>query len=294
MAFTNSATVKKIIQTLPTTFPNIFDEELKLDSFTKSFLQYTAIDAASEVVKIVRQITPTNQNLITLNDETPANLSGTFIVPKTVVVASDQTLATLYIENDDYLINYSTGTVARCLGTTIPNGSTISIWYIPYTQLTEGSDYNIDNAEGSIVRRAGTSIPDGARVYIDYSHTQQDVSDNLIDETILQSDEFFLKIIKDEHLASMEQTIKSASTNYTMYLICLSMSQKALRLGRTISDDLADKWIKLSEHYLSSAETFLSWYRKFSRYNEGDKKINENATFADRPPRFSFKPGRSK
>lgn len=264
---------------MPTTFPNIFNEEVLFEAYDKTHLQYNTIDTGTEIVKAIRQIIPDDETAI-LNAQTYANLSANLIVPKTVVVANSATLTTLYVENEDYIIDYSNGKIRRTSSTDISDGQTIYIWYLPYVKLTLNSDYNFDYTEGSINRRAGSSIQDGATIYIDYSHSQVDVSDNLIDEVILQTDAMFDKIIKTEFINSTEKAIESAATNYCMYLISLSQAQKTLRLSRTVSDDLGKVWIELSKSYFATANTFLSSYLAFGSLSSGDKKLNANSTFA--------------
>ena len=295
MAYTDSATVKKILQVLPTTFPNVFNEEVVLNLFDKTFLQYNNVDTGTEVVKINRTNDP-DKDTVTLNDTTPANLTPSLIVPKTVVVANDDTLTVVYVENKDYIIDYSVGTIERAsVGGSISNGASVTVWALPFTQLSEGSDYNIDITEGSIVRRAGTSIPDKATVYVDYSHSQVDVSDDLIDEVILQTEARFDDILKEEFVGtSTEQGIRSAATNYCMYLIALSQAQKALRQSRTTSDDLAKIWISLSDSYFNSSNVFISKFLKFGNLNPGEANINCNSTFSDRPPGYGLSGAKKK
>lgn len=293
MAYTTIETIKKILQTLPTVFPNIYNEEIILNLFDKSYLQYNNIDTGSENVKIIRAVEPTEQTGIVLNDFNFSDLSADLIVPKTVVVAENNTIQTVYIENKDYIIDYQTGKIARATGTSISNGQSVFVAYLPFTKLTDGSDYNINLTEGSINRRAGTSIPDRATLYVDYSHAQVDVSDDLINECIDETTAIFDKLIKDSVIGSTEKAIESAATNYTMYIICLSQSQKTLRAFRADSNDIGKEWMNLSKSYLETAETFLSSYLNFGNFNAATHKINENSTFADRPTRFSFRSGRS-
>jgi hypothetical protein len=287
-SYTDIDTVKKLLQSMPTIFNNIQDEKITFNDFDKSYLQYTNIDVDSEIVKIIRTVTLTNDNP-TLTDNTEINLSGTFIVPNTVVVADSLTLTTIYVENKDYIINYTTGKISRTtVGSSITNPQTVYVWYIPYVQLTDGSDYNTDDDEGSLNRRAGTSIPDKATVYVDYSHSQGNVPDDLIAELILETDSIINNVIKATEVDSTDKALNSAATNFVMYLICLSQSQKILKLSRTISDDVGEAWIKLADSYLSAANKFLAFYKFSPTFNPGKTVINEDSTFGSRKnTRFS-------
>jgi len=290
VAYTDIDTIKKILQAMPKIFANIKNEEIVFTAFDKQDLQYSNIDDTTEIVKIIRVATP-SQDQVTLNDTTEADLTGTFIVPNTVVVASDLTLTTHYIENKDYIIDYDSGKISRAsVGGSIPNGASVYVWYLPFVQLTSSSDYNIDNDEGTLTRRAGTSIPNGATTYVDYSHSQGNVPDDMIQESIDETENFFSTIIKSEYLTSTDETLKSASTNHCMYLICLSMAQRDLKIGKKTGSNLANEWMKLSDDYFTTYERFIGKFVEFSAFNAGDKRINKNSTFANLPNKTSLTP----
>ncbi len=293
MAYTDIETIKKILQAMPKIFNNIENQELVLEVYEKSDLQYTDIDVDSEVVKIIRTVTPISENP-TLNDASTAKLASDKIVPNTVVVANLQTLDTIYVENKDYIIDYTDGKISRAtVGSSIPNNTAVYIWYIPFVQLTAASDYNIDIANGTVNRRAGTSIPDGARVYVDYSHSQGNVPDDTITECISQTESYMDTILKTEYIGSAENNIKSASTNHTLYLICLSMAQRALKIEKNTADEVAKYWIPLSEDYLKAFDKFIGPYILVSNFNAGDKAKNKKTTFTT-DERSSFSAGKAK
>ncbi len=274
MALTNIETLKKIIQTVTVSLPNVLNERIKLTLFEDGQLTHSNVDTDSEVVKIIRQAIPTaeSNNPLTLNGAVPINLSSQKIVWDSVVVADSLALTTVYVENDDYVIDYENGTVERTtVGSTIPDGGAVYVWYLPYVVLVSGNDYNIDYDNGIIKRRAGTTIPNKATVFVDYSHSQATVTDTLLTELILEMEAWLEPKLKSNFsLDSSDEGLKAASTNYCMYLFCLSASLKELRVGgKDNSDDLARRWNDLADKYLNTAVTMFSKYLSVSSIQIG-------------------------
>lgn len=269
MALTDIEQIKKMIEGERTYMAKVFNDRVTLTGFEDGQLEYTNVTEDSESVKIIRSATPNadNGNPITLNDQVPINLQYQKIVSDSVVVADDLLLTTIYVENDDYIINYENGTIERTsLGTTIPNGGTVYVWYLPFVVLTAGNDYNIDFPRGVIKRRAGSSIPDGATVYVDFTHSDVRPSDELIEILIEQMEAYIEpRLSGDYSLESTDRGLQAAAANYVMYAYCLSAGAKELRIaGKNNSDDLAFRWRQLSEQYLALSRQLFSKYLKVS------------------------------
>jgi len=267
MALTNIDTIKSLIQSFLITIPNILNERIQFELFEASQLEHTNIDNLSETVKIIRDALPLLdvKSPITLTDQDPVSLTSQKIVWDTVIVSNTLSLTTIYVENDDYIIDYTNGTITRTTtGTTIPNGGTIYIWYLPFTILTSGSDYNINYDFGTLTRRAGSSIPNNATIYVDYSHSQATVTDTSLLEIIDEMEHFVKPRLKSGFtLDSDDAGLKSAATNFCLYLFCLSQSLKELHVaGKDDSDKLASQWMKLSDKYLDTANVLFSKYLK--------------------------------
>lgn len=266
MALTDLETIKKLIQAGEVFIPTIFDERIEVVLFERAQLNHRNIVEGSATVKIIRTVVPTkNATDPILSDQIPFNLATSKIVRDTIVVASDALLTIVYVENDDYIINYQDGTIERTnIGTSIGNGDTVHVWYIPYVVLTDGSDYNIHYPEGQLNRRAGTTIPNKAMVYVDYTHAQSLPSDDLITETIEEMEAFIEPRLKSGFtLLSPNKGLKAAATNYVMYALCLALAFRELNIaGKDISDDLAKRWIDLSKAYLATSQQLFAKFLK--------------------------------
>lgn len=274
MPLTSLSTIKKIIQSFEVPNPSVFNERISLSLYEESSLSNTNIDADSESVKIIRLATPyaDSNNPITLNAGVPVSLDYQKLVWDSVVVASDAILSTVYVENDDYVIDYSSGTIERSsIGSTIADGGSVYIWYTPFTVLINGDDYNIDYSFGTLNRRAGTSIPNGATVFVDYSFAAASITDDAIEECISQAEAYIEPRLKNSYsLESTDEGLKSAATYFTLYLLSLSQAFKSLReLKVDNADDIARRWNDLSDKYLTVANTHFSKFFNVSSLNGG-------------------------
>jgi len=274
MALTDIETVKKVIQSDKVFVSEQLNNRLKLVLFNKAQLEFTNITEDSEKVKIIRVNAPhaDSHNPITLNDQDPVDLDAQKIAWDSVVVASDLILTTVYVESDDYIIDYENGAVSRSsIGSTIPNGGTVYVWYIPFVVLTTGDDYNIDYNTGEINRRAGSSIPNNATVYVDYNHTETAPGDALLLELIEEMEAMIVPKLKGGFsVDSADKGLKAAATNYVLYAFCLAASLKELNIaGRNTSDDLARRWHDLADKYLALAKSMFSKYLSVSTQQLG-------------------------
>lgn len=259
MALTNIDTIKKIIQNTSVYKPTIYNEKIQLTLFEAGQIPNTNIVTDTENIKIIRQNEPTldSKSPITLNNQDPVSLSNSLIVENTVVVASSLLLSVVYTENKDYIIDYYTGKIERTsLGSSITSRSQVYVWFIPFIKLSSGSDYNIDYSAGTIKRRAGTSIPNKASIYVDYTHAQNVPMDDAIYECIYEMEAFLENKLKAGFdFDSDNRALKSAATNFSIYLLCLAQAFKELTIAsKTSSDDIAKQWFSLADKYLKVAK----------------------------------------
>lgn len=264
MRLTDIETVRKIVQADENFAENEFDDEVVLSLFDRSQLQHANITENSESVKIIRVNAPQadSSNPLVLNDQDFADLDAEKIVPDSVVVADSLVLTTVYVENDDYIVDYDTGRVARSsTGTTIPNGGQVYVWYLPFVVLTSGDDYNIHYSSGEVNRRAGSTIPDGARVYVDYRHKDTTPSDTLLEELIEEMEAYIEPRLTGESMESDNKELKAAATNFVVYSYCMAAALKELQVaGKDKSDNIARRWTELGEKYLALSRQLFSKY----------------------------------
>lgn len=271
---TDLETIKKIIFNDVIFIPEVRNERITLTLYDASQLQHKQINENSEDIKRIATFIPhaDSKNPVTLNSNIEVTLDFQKIVWDTVVVADSLALLVIYLENIDYIIDYDNGTIRRTsVGSAIPSGGQVYVWYQPFAVLSRSSDYNIDYNAGTINRRAGTLLPDGCTIYCDYSHTQITFSDELIKELIYEMESFISPRLKAGYtLDSPDPGLKSAATNFVLYLFCLSQDLKELSIaGSSNSDDLAERWAELSDKYLTTANTLFSKYVNVSSLQFG-------------------------
>lgn len=262
---TDIETVRKVVQAEINYLPNVFNERIITELFEEAQLEHHNITEDSETVKIILDGEPVADtgNPITLNDQVAVNLASQKLVWNSVVVAADLGLATVYIENVDYIIDYFNGTIERTsAGSSIPNGGAVYVWYMPYTVLTSGNDYNINYNEGWIKRRAGTSIPSKATLYVDYQHGDTTPSDTLLEELIGEMEAYIEpRLGAGLTMESDNKELKAAATNFVVYSYCLAAGVKELQVaGKDKSDSLARRWGELGERYLALSRQLFSKY----------------------------------
>lgn len=280
MGYTDREILKKHVQNDLPAIPNVIDETCQLELFAGTQLSHTNVDTDSERVKILRQVTPTGPISLTLAGTTPSATGATYLVRNSIMVTADISGLSPLIENKDYIVDYELGTIYRAsLDSDIDDGDTVYVWFLAFTLLTSGSDYNIDYDEGTITRRAGSSIPEGATVFVDYSHSQQTVSDQLIDQAILEAEGFMEQNVDSEHPpTATDQAIKAAANYYALSIICLSQAGKELRTARDDSADIAKQWYSLGEKYLTLAAINFSPFLKLLELYAGGLMKNRSVT----------------
>jgi len=274
MAWTDITTIKKLIQVDTPIIPSVHNERVLLTLSQPSQLSHATIDLDTDIVKILRIADPypDTGNPITLNTTVPVNLDQEKIVWNTVVVADSLALTTIYVENDDYIIDYFNGTVERTtIGSTIPDGGTVYVWYLYFTVMIRGTDYTINIDLGTIARRAGTTIPDHATVWVDYAHSQSNPTDLAITQCILQTEAYLVPKLKPSFtLDSDDVGLQSSATNYALHLLALSQAFKVLSATQKEDpDSLARQWFTLSDKYFTLASRSFSKYLHVSSLDYG-------------------------
>lgn len=278
--WTSQTTIKKHIQNVTPPLPNVLNERIVLSGNNNSQLAHTNIDTGTEKVKICELSTPhaDTGNPITLNGTTQVVLQKPLLLWDSVVIAADAGLSTIYVEGTDYIIDYTNGKIRRTSGGSIADGGTVHAWYLYFRKFISITDYTLTEASGLIKRSALGNIEDGATVFVDYSHSQTTVTDDIIDQAILEAEAWMVERLSSEYSASSsDQGLKSAATYFSLVIICLSQSFKETIAGRDDSDNLAKRWTELAEKY---DHTGVLYFQKFSRavsVNSGGLIQNRNS-----------------
>ncbi len=261
--FTTNTIIKKHLQLFDNEVPNIFNERILLSATNKTQLANVNIDVGSETVKALLQVTPTQEAAVILTGTTFVSLANALIAIDTVLVAKDSNLSVVYAENLDYVVDYTAGKIARTTGSTISNPQTVFIAYNNFTSFVKDTDYNIDFDAGQINRTSGSAIKDESYAFIDYANTGSTITDDIINQAILEAEAFMVERLKATFTtSSSDQGLKTSATYFSLAIIALSQAVKeGNRLAREDSAQISQQWRLLHDRYFNFA---VEHFQKFS------------------------------
>ena len=107
-----------------------------------------SVDESSLVVKSLQTNEPTRTAVTLASGQTM--LGASLLVPGSVVVASDSSLGIVYVENVDYIIDYSSGSLMIKSGGQLSQGQVVTVWYMSYQKYQAGIDYDLHGSRGEI------------------------------------------------------------------------------------------------------------------------------------------------
>ena len=172
-----------------------------------------------------------------------------------MVVTPGEALSTVYVEEQDYQVDYAGGRIRRLGSGAIPNNQPVLIYYSYYTLFTIHSDYTLDCAAGILTRVETGAIPDGATALVDYTVTAGTVEDDLIAEAITEAEDLILCSLSPDYNAnSTNQGLKTGATELALSIICRAEAIEALsRRATTDIPGRAKEWQHLSRFYEQQA-----------------------------------------
>jgi hypothetical protein len=270
MPFTNLALIKKHLLGCDFGPLDITDVKVMLNGQLEVELPHHNLVSGSERVKWISQNQPLLDAGIQLNDFTWSSLSSNRLVQQSVVVATSDTLTSVYTNEVDYQVDYTNGRVRRVAGSLIPNNLPVRVYYQKFAVFDYETDYDLDTVRGLICRRENSTIPDGATVFVDYSVAAGNVSDELILQAIDETHDRLSRLLSASY--SQQSNDAGLQTGETeLVLSILSRDRAAEVLSRRSSSDgpaRAKEWLNLSAYYEAQAwkslRPFLDPYAQHS------------------------------
>jgi hypothetical protein len=260
MAFTTKEIVKKHILDHHLGSSKVENEQFRLSGADWTQLQRKMILPGSEKIKGKEQLDPTRED-IDFSASDAQNLSHSDLIPDTVAAGGDSSLGTIYIENIDYHVDYESGRISRLSSGSIPQGATITVWYLYYRVYERGIDYDIDNQRGRVKRRSSGAIESGQTLYADYTAEYGSLDDEAIVNAISEANSRILDFIDTIHQDSNDKLLVTAETYLAVSIICKIRAMESISpsKGKTESSD-ARSWTALSDMYKKEAYNILSGY----------------------------------
>ncbi|MDH3890919.1 MAG: hypothetical protein OEV49_07515 [candidate division Zixibacteria bacterium] len=217
-----------------------------------------AIDGSVLKVKTLKS-NSLSRSSITLGSS-PVSVAASPIAPGSVVVASDSSMGTLYVENTDYAIDYSVGTIAVKSGGSLSVGQAVTVWYQTFATYTDGADYQVRVDSGEIKRVVSGEIIDGETVFLDYSPIYDSFNDDVLNNAVAEANSLVEQEVDPDGQFGADRTLQAAATQRALAIVCRTAAARELS-SRRGEDRTALAWMKLSDQYAAGSEQLLNRFR---------------------------------
>ena len=222
-------------------------------------LQHAGLVAQSTVVKADLSAGPTRESHTLAGDW--VMVSHTQLVPGSVLVASDGSLSTVYVENADYIIDCVAGRVRRVTAGAITNGQAVEVWYRYYHVYTAGDDYIVDLVAGELTRKSNGAIADGQTILADYRVLLGIISESVIERAIAEAGEAVLAVIDSRFCDEPANSIIIGETHWAVAAVCRIRAAASLaETGGTSANSraAAQIWLELASCYQQTGRDHLA------------------------------------
>lgn len=217
-----------------------------------------SIDTISLAVKAVRSNDLTRKTF-TLSGGGDF-VSAVPIIPSSVLVASDSSLGTVYVEGKDYLIDCSAGLLTLVDGGALVIGQAVTVWYQAYFVFTSVADYVVEGSRGAIKRASSGAIAEGETVYLDYTPVFVSYQEALLTGAVAEANALVEKAVDPNRQFGADAVLQGAATYRALEIVCRASAVRELA-GQGRSDKAALAWIKLADNYADRSEQLLNCFR---------------------------------
>lgn len=258
MSYTSVETVR---HHLDLSFPiqsKVFDQQVVLtgDDFVTFF--GGTVEAGSVVMKSVRDIAPMRSTIVFTSEM--AVITGSPIVPGSVLIASDSSMGTVYVEGKDYVVDYAGGCARLKDGGDIEIGQTTIVWFQQYHVYSSGSDYVLDSSNGALRRSVSGDIGDGETVFLDYTPTFASFKEELLANAVAEANSLVERAVDPQRQFGADAALEGAATYRALEIICRASAARELSKLKG-SDKAAMAWMKLGDCFGLRSEELLSSFR---------------------------------
>jgi len=213
-------------------------------------LPHSDIIDGTVIVKAERSASPTRESRALADDW--VSFTHGQIVPASVLVASDASLAVVYVENVDYIVDHAAGRIRRVGDGAIANGQPVEIWYRFYHAYISGDDYLIDASRGTLTRKATGEIADGQTVLVDYRISLGTIPDSMINRAICEAGEAVLAMIAPKFADEPADGVVIGETHWAVAAVCRMRAAASLAeagVSSANSRAAAQIWLELADRY---------------------------------------------
>jgi hypothetical protein len=278
MSWTTLAIVRKHLQETSAPVTAVENEAHVLTAEDPVQLGSASVTTGSEEVKSIDLGSPYSAGTIVLNATNWRRVPHDDLVHDTVVVAAEPALNTVYIEGTDYVVDYEQGRLKRAAGSAIPDGGTVYVWYFYYTVHARDTDYTIDYDAGQLARVGSGAIADGSTVYVDYATAAGTVTDDLINQAILEAEDKILARLKEDYgTGSTDQGLVTGATELALAVVCNAQAMETIRRRPSDeADGAAAQWREISKRFEAQAWRTLDRFLK-TRARRGSAAVRNES-----------------
>lgn len=258
MSYTNTELIRHHLVGAFPLAESIADQALVFENDDYLSFFNGAVDESTLKVKSV-QSNELIRTTVSLSSN-PTSLTASPLAPGSVVVASDSSMGTVYVENADYAVDYSSGTMVLKSGGSLGGGQTVTVWYLAFTLYTEGSDFQVKADGGEIRRLTGGNIAAGETVYLDYSPIHDSYNEDVLDNAVAEANSLVEREVDPDGEFGADRTLQAAATYRALEIVCRTSAARELS-SRRGEDRAALAWMKLADQYAENSEALLKGFR---------------------------------
>lgn len=258
MSYTN---IELVRHHLATEFPirdQVYDQIVVLNSDDYIYFFLGAIDESSLIAKSIQTNEPEQKQIILGSG---ANAVDSFPLQReSVVVSSDSSLGTIYIENGDYVIDYDNAQLYIKANGSLTSGDTVTVWYKKYVLYINNSDYQINDENGKIRRMIGGDIASHETILIDYTPVYKSHTEEVLNNAVLEANNHIENEIDQDQIYGANPVLQAAATYRALEIVCQTAAARELSSLRG-EEKSAVVWMKLADVYAERSDKFMRSFR---------------------------------
>ena len=250
MAYTSPELVRRHLDTIRVGDLTVAGQSLTLAGTAAVQLPHRGLRDGSLVVTAQRDDQVAQETVVLTDDW--ITLVHQRLVAGSVVLATDDSLATVYVENRDFVVDHIGGRIRRLATGTVPSSTSLVIFYQYDQVFVEGDDFTVDYDAGTLARRAGGTIADGQTVTVDYVVPSSIIPDTTVEQAIAEAGDTVLALIDERYYDHPAPGIVIAETHLAVAIICRIQAASVLTSdpGQSgNSREIARVWLDLAERY---------------------------------------------
>lgn len=257
MPYTTAEQVRSHLASEKIPSRRVLDQPVPID--TNDAIPFSTMSVLSGTLSVkVRRARSHVRTTLTL--ASPLSFASQPIIPGSVVVAADSSMGQVFVDPVDYLIDHAFGKITVRPGGLMAVGSPVTIWYRPYTLLTESTDYHIDYGLSTIRRTIPGDISIGETIWLDYTPQHAGVIEEMIQSAVSAANGLIERLVDPNGQFEADSVLGLAATYAALEIVCRSAAARDLSF-HSGQDRVARTWMQLASDYAARAEQLMAAFR---------------------------------